>query len=101
MLYDFRFALGRLSQAKGSQPLRSLSSRSGCANTAIFSLMNTMLFQPPKYAKASEIVQVQVYSQDKKNPKNVPGRGHPAEGIHRSHIPWGHAFGNSVIRSLG
>ncbi|MEY2440087.1 MAG: hypothetical protein QOI34_1472, partial [Verrucomicrobiota bacterium] len=45
------------------------------ANTAIFSLMNTLLFQPPHYAKANEIVQV--FSQDKKNPKTFRGFSYP------------------------
>jgi predicted permease len=37
--------------------------------------MNTMLFQPPHYAKASEVVQV--FSQDKKNPKTFRGFSYP------------------------
>ena len=37
--------------------------------------MNTMLFQPPHYAKANEIVQV--FSQDKKNPKTFRGFSYP------------------------
>jgi putative ABC transport system permease protein len=45
------------------------------ANTAIFSLINTMLFQPPHYAKASEILQV--FSQNKKDPKSFRGFSYP------------------------
>ena len=45
------------------------------ANTAIFSLMNTLLFAPPHYAKAKEVVQV--FSQDRKNPKTFRGFSYP------------------------
>ena len=37
--------------------------------------MNTLLFQPPHYAKANEVVQV--FSQDKKNPKTFRGFSYP------------------------
>ncbi|MGZ4967560.1 MAG: ABC transporter permease, partial [Chthoniobacterales bacterium] len=46
------------------------------ANTAIFSLLNTMLFQPPAYNRPTEVVQL--FSQDKKNPKNFRGFSYPA-----------------------
>ncbi|PZR73159.1 MAG: hypothetical protein DLM73_11380, partial [Chthoniobacterales bacterium] len=45
------------------------------ANTAIFSLLDTMLYQPPAFAKPGEIVQV--FSQDKKEPKTFRGFSYP------------------------
>jgi len=45
------------------------------ANTAVFSLVNTMLFAPPGYARAHELVQV--FSQDKKNPKSFRAFSYP------------------------
>jgi putative ABC transport system permease protein len=45
------------------------------ANTAIFTIMNTLLFQPPHYPKANEIVQL--FSQDKKDPKAFRGFSYP------------------------
>src|SRR5688500_2301410 len=44
-------------------------------NTAIFSLVNAMLFQPPAYERPAEIVQV--FSQDKKNPKSFRAFSYP------------------------
>ena len=40
-------------------------------NTAIFSLVNAMLFAPPAYQRPNEIVQL--FSQNTKNPKTFPG----------------------------
>ena len=45
------------------------------ANTAVFSLVNTMLFAPAGYARAHELVQV--FSQDKKNPKSFRAFSYP------------------------
>jgi hypothetical protein len=45
------------------------------ANTAVFSLVNTMLFAPPGYARPTELVQV--FSQDKKNPKSFRAFSYP------------------------
>ncbi len=76
MLHDFRFALRQLVKARGFTAAAVIVLALGIgANTAIFSLMDTMLFQPPRYEKASEIVQV--YSQDKKNPKTFRGFSYP------------------------
>ena len=44
-------------------------------NTAIFSLVNAMLLEPPAYERPSEIVQV--FSQDKKNPKSFRAFSYP------------------------
>ncbi len=44
-------------------------------NTAIFSLVNAMLFEPPAYKDPAEIVQL--FSQDKKNPKSFRAFSYP------------------------
>ena len=44
-------------------------------NTAIFGLMNTLLFQSPRYPMADELVQL--FSQDTKNPENFRGFSYP------------------------
>ncbi len=76
MLHDFRFAFRQLVKARAFTAAAVVVLALGIgANTAIFSLMNTMLFQPPHYAKASEVVQV--FSQDKKNPKSFRGFSYP------------------------
>src|SRR6185312_6852512 len=45
------------------------------ANTAVFSLVHTLFLAPPAYAKPNELVQV--FSQDKKNPKAYRGFSYP------------------------
>src|SRR5947208_2600314 len=76
MLHDFRFALRQLVKAKGFTIAAVTVLALGIgANTAIFSLLDTMLFQPPAYAKPHEIVQV--FQQDKKNPKTYRGFSYP------------------------
>lgn len=44
-------------------------------NTAVFSLVNTLFFAPPSYAKPHEMVQL--FSQDKKDPKKFRGFSYP------------------------
>ncbi|HEX8898786.1 MAG TPA: ABC transporter permease, partial [Chthoniobacterales bacterium] len=53
---------------------RSARARHG-VNTAIFTLVNVMLFQPPNYARPSEVVQL--FSQDKKDPKSFRAFSYP------------------------
>ena len=70
MLHDFRFALRQLVERRAFTAAAVIVLALGIgANTAIFSLMNTLLFQPPHYAKANEIVQV--FSQDRRKPEDV------------------------------
>src|SRR5436190_1978131 len=76
MLHDFRFAFRQLVKARAFAAAAIIVLALGIgANTAIFSLMNTLLFQPPHYAKPNEVVQV--FSQDKKNPKVFRGFSYP------------------------
>src|SRR6476646_9838273 len=76
MLHDFRFALRQLVKARAFTAAAVIVLALGIgANTAIFSLMNTLLFQPPHYARPKEVVQV--FSQDKKNPKAFRGFSYP------------------------
>ena len=44
-------------------------------NSAIFSLLDTILFRPPNYTKPTEVVQI--FSQDKKNPEKFRGFSYP------------------------
>ncbi len=68
MIQDFKFAVRQLLKAPGFTLAAVTVLALGIgANTAIFSLVHTMLFQVVSYARPAEIVQL--CSQDKKNPK--------------------------------
>src|SRR6195256_4911422 len=76
MIQDFRFAFRQLWKA----PVFPIAAVAVLAlgigtNTAIFSLVNTMLFKPPAFKRPSEIVQL--FSQDKKDPKNFRAFSYP------------------------
>src|SRR6476620_12725197 len=76
MIQDFKFALRQLFKAPGFTIAAVIVLALGIgANTAVFSLVHTMFFAPPPYAKAQEVVQV--FSQDKKNPKTFRGFSYP------------------------
>jgi predicted permease len=76
MIRDLKFAFRQLFKAKGFTAAAVIVLGLGIgSNTAIFSLMNTMLFRPPAYASPDKIVQL--YSQDKKNPKTFRGFSYP------------------------
>lgn len=76
MLHDFRFVLRQLLKAPGFTFAAVLVLGLGIgANTAVFSLVNTMLFAPPAYPRPHELVQI--YSQDTKNPKNFRAFSYP------------------------
>jgi predicted permease len=76
MIQDFRFAFRQLWKAPGFTIAAVIVLGLGIGvNTAIFSLVNVMVFQPPAYAHPAEIVQV--FSQDKKDPKNFRAFSYP------------------------
>jgi len=76
MIQDFKFALRQLLKAPGFTIAAVIVLALGIgANTAIFSLVDTLLFQPPGYAKPAEILQL--FSKDKKNPKTFRGFSYP------------------------
>jgi hypothetical protein len=73
---DFRFAIRQLLKAPGFTTAAVLVLALGIgANTAIFSLVHTMLFAPPGYARPNELVQL--FSQDTKNPKTFRAFSYP------------------------
>jgi predicted permease len=76
MIRDFKFAFRQLLKA----PAFTISAATVLAlgigvNTAVFSLVNTLFFAPPAYAKPHEMVQL--FSQDKKDPKKFRGFSYP------------------------
>jgi predicted permease len=76
MLSDFRFAIRVLAKAPGFTIAAVIVLALGIGvNTSIFSLVNTLLFQPPMYSRPAEIVQV--FSQDRKNPQSFRGFSYP------------------------
>src|SRR5437588_133206 len=76
MFHDFRFAFRQLIKAPGFTFAAVLVLALGIgANTAVFSLVNTLFFAPPAYAKPHEMLQI--FSQDKKDPKKFRGFSYP------------------------
>ena len=76
MIGDFRFAFRQLIKAPGFTIAAVLVLALGIgANTAVFSLVHQMLFAPPGYARPHELVQL--FSQDKKNPKTFRAFSYP------------------------
>jgi predicted permease len=76
MMHDLRFAVRQLWKAPGFTVAAVLVLTLGIgANTAIFSLVHTMLFAPPGYARPAELVQI--FSQDTKNPKSFREFSYP------------------------
>jgi predicted permease len=76
MINDFRFAFRQLWKSPGFTVAAVVVLALGIGvNTAIFSLVNAMLLQAPAYARPAEIVQV--FSQDKKNPKSFRAFSYP------------------------
>ncbi|HUE40305.1 MAG TPA: ABC transporter permease [Chthoniobacterales bacterium] len=76
MIADFKFAVRQLFKA----PAFTIAAVTVLAlgigvNTAVFSLVNTLFFAPPAYAKPHEMVQL--FSQDKKDPKKFRGFSYP------------------------
>src|SRR5438094_9736358 len=76
MIQDFKFATRQLLKAPGFAIAAVIVLALGIgANTAVFSLVHTLFFAPPAYAKPSELVQV--FSRDKKSPKTYRGFSYP------------------------
>ncbi len=76
MIHDFRFALRQLIKAPGFTFAALLVLALGIgANTAVFSLVNTLFFAPPRYAKPNQMLQI--FSQDRKDPKKFRGFSYP------------------------
>ena len=76
MIQDFKFAVRQLFKAPGFTISAVIVLALGIgANTAVFSLVNTMFFAPPAYGHPHEVVQL--FSQDKKNPKVYRGFSYP------------------------
>src|SRR5436309_1388811 len=76
MIRDFKFAFRQLLKAPGFTIAAVTVLALGIGvNTAVFSLVNTLFFAPPAYAKPHQVVQL--FSQDKKNPKKFRGFSYP------------------------
>src|SRR5205814_9225956 len=76
MVQDLRFAVRQLFKAPGFTVAAVTVLALGLgANAAVFSVVNTLFFAPPAYAKPHEMVQL--FSQDKKNPKTYRGFSYP------------------------
>ncbi len=76
MIQDFKFAVRQLFKAPTFTIAASIVLALGIGvNTAVFSLVNTLLFAPPSYHRPNEVVQL--FSQDKKNPKSFRGFSYP------------------------
>lgn len=76
MLSDFKFAFRTLTKTPGftAAAVTVLALGIG-ANTAVFSLVNALLFTPPSYTSPAQIVQL--FSQDTKNPKSFRAFSYP------------------------
>ncbi|MGH8102747.1 MAG: ABC transporter permease [Chthoniobacterales bacterium] len=76
MIQDFKFAVRQLFKAPGFTIAATTVLALGIGvNTAVFSLVNTLFFAPPAYVKPHELVQL--FSQDKKDPKKFRGFSYP------------------------
>ena len=76
MIQDLRFALRQLWKAPSFTIAAMTVLALGIgANTAVFSLVNVMLFEPPPYKRPAEIVQL--FSQDKKDPQTFRSFSYP------------------------
>src|ERR1700726_4432216 len=76
MIGDFKFACRQLLKAPAFTIAATTVLALGIGvNTAVFSLVNTLFFAPPAYSKPHEMVQL--FSQDKKDPKKFRGFSYP------------------------
>src|SRR5437773_456531 len=102
MIQDFRFAFRQLIKAPGFTFAAVLVLALGIgANTAVFSLVNTLFFAPPAYAKPHEMLQI--FSQDKKDPKRFRGFSYPTyRDIHEQNTVFSDAMAfNLALIGLG
>jgi len=84
MIRDLKFGFRQLSKA----PAFTIAAVTVLAlgigvNTAVFTLVNTLFFAPPAYARPHEMVQL--FSQDKKDPKKFRGFSYPTYLVIREH----------------
>jgi predicted permease len=76
MIGDFKFAFRQLLKAPAFTIAAAIVLALGIGvNTAVFSLVNTLFFARPAYSKPHEMVQL--FSQDKKDPKKFRGFSYP------------------------
>jgi predicted permease len=76
MIQDFRFAFRQLWKSPSFTIAAVAVLALGIGvNTAIFNLVNVMVLQPPAYQRPAEIVQL--FSQDKKDPKSFRAFSYP------------------------
>src|ERR1043166_8899980 len=76
MIGDFKFAFRQLFKSPGFTAAAVIVLALGIGtNSAIFSLIDTILFRPPNYSQPSEIVQI--FSQNKKDPQKFRGFSYP------------------------
>jgi predicted permease len=76
MIRDLEFALRQLFKAPAFTISAVIVLALGIGvNTAVFTLVNRLFFAPPSYAKPNEMVQL--FSQDKKDPKKFRGFSYP------------------------
>jgi predicted permease len=75
-LMNFRYSIRRLLKTPGfTIPALVVLALGIGVNTAVFNVVHTLLFAPPAYLQPKEIVQV--YSQDRKDPKSYRGFSYP------------------------
>src|SRR5436305_52969 len=76
MIRDFKFAFRQLFKAPAFTIAAATVLALGIGvNTAVFSLVYTLFFAPPAYAKPHELAQL--FSQDRKDPKKFRGFSYP------------------------
>src|SRR6516225_4472630 len=76
MIRDFKVAFRQLFKTPGFTVAAAVVLALGIGvNTAVFSVVNTLFFAPPAYSKPHEMVQL--FSQDKKDPKKFRGFSYP------------------------
>ncbi len=76
MIRDFKFAFRQLFKTPGFTIAAVTVLALGIGvNTAVFTLVDTLFFAPPSYAKPHEMVQL--FSQDKKDPSKFRGFSYP------------------------